>query len=80
MLVYEVDQRIEKSTGFGVVATAPDSLVNDFAAVSSFAPNITCTPDIELTRRLTQSTHASLGIPLPPSRYVGQVFDPPSAR
>jgi hypothetical protein len=76
--VYEVDQRIEQASdgGFGLVATPPDSLVNDFAALVSFALDVTCTPDSELTRRLTQTPHPALGVPHVPRRYIGRVFEP----
>lgn len=76
-LIYEVDQRLERSPsqGFGLVAVAPDTLINDFAAVASFTLRITCTPDVELARRLTQSQHAAVGVARPAAQMVPRIFD-----
>jgi len=52
-----------------------DYLIQDFAAVVAFALRVTCTPDLDLTRRLTQSSRLALGIPQPPRAYVGRVFE-----
>lgn len=78
-LIYEVDQKLEDKLKNGqpsvLVATNLDSLIQDFAAVTSFALDITCTPDLDLTRRLTQSTRPQLSVHSIPSGYVKRVFD-----
>lgn len=77
-VIYEVDQRIEKPAGqggFGLVATTPEPLADDFAAVVSFVLDVTCTADAELARRLTQSNDGALGVPHAPGKYVSRVFD-----
>src|SRR5579862_6384386 len=77
VLVYEVDQKIEKSStgSFGLVAVNVDPLAQDFAAVTSFALRITCSPDIDLVRRLTQAQHGPLGVSQLPRAYVSRFFD-----
>ena len=60
-IVYEVEQRLEAIRPDGtrdfLVAVPADSLIEDFAAVTSFALGVTCTPDSDLARRLTQPRH-----------------------
>ena len=46
------------------------------AAVAAFALNITCTPDLDLTRRLLLGQHGALGLKYLPKHYVGRVFEP----
>lgn len=79
-VIYEVDERLEATTPDGekemIVSVGADSLIQDFAAVTSFALNITCAPDLDLVRRLTQSEHATtLGVSNVPRKYVGRVFE-----
>ena len=78
-LTCEIIERIQKQPGGPysgeVIATMSDTLVNDFAAIISFALNITCTPDIDLARRLTTSERPSLGADLVPQKYVARIFD-----
>ena len=51
-----------------------DPYLNEFTAVVSFALNVTCTADPELTRRLTGGYPSPL-VDVPPSRLVRRVFD-----
>ena len=78
-LIYEVDQRLEARDAKGersiLKAVNADYLIEDFAAVASFALNVTCTPDLDLARRLTEAAHPALGISKTPGRYVGRVFE-----
>ena len=74
-LVYELTERIEDAPADGVVMShGIDPYLTDFAAIVSFALNVTCTPDAELTRRLTSGRNSSL-VDVPPSRLVRRVFD-----
>lgn len=78
-LIGEIVERIEKLPGGPyageIVATGGDTLINDFAAVVSFALNITCTNDLELARRLVASERPSLGMDLVPQKYIPRMFD-----
>lgn len=57
------------------MATDGETLINDFAAVVSFALNITCTTDLDLARRLVADQRPSLGADLVPQKYVPRMFD-----
>jgi hypothetical protein len=78
-LTCEIIERIQKQPGGPypgeVVATGGDTLVNDFAAVVSFALNITCTTELDLARRLVASERPSLGAALVPQKYIPRMFD-----
>jgi hypothetical protein len=78
-LVYEVDQRLERRRPDGspqiLVAVGADSLIQDFAVIVSFCLEVTCSPDLDLVRRLTQAQQPPLGVPQVPRRYVRRVFD-----
>jgi hypothetical protein len=78
-LTCEIIERIQKAPGGPysgeVIATGGDTLINDFAAVVSFALNITCTTDLELARRLVANERPSLGADLVPQKYVPRMFD-----
>jgi hypothetical protein len=79
--VYEVDEKLEAvrpdgTRDFLIGVGGAEVFVQDFAAVASFALNITCTPDLDLARRLIHGQHAALGVSHPPKDYVGRVFDP----
>lgn len=78
--IYEVDEKLEAVRPDGtrdfLKAVGADYFIQDFAAVASFALNITCTPDLDLARRLVHGQHAALGVPHPPKQYVGRVFEP----
>jgi hypothetical protein len=78
--VYEVDEKLEAVRPDGtrdfLKAVGADYFIQDYAAVAAFALNITCTPDLDLARRLTHGQHAALGVPHPPKQYVGRVFEP----
>ncbi len=77
VLVYEMQERMEaeeKAPGVLVSCTA-EPYLSDFAAVTSFALNCVCSPDIDLARRLTSgkkglATHAS------PHQFVSRFFEP----
>jgi hypothetical protein len=78
-LTCEIIERIEKLPGGPysgeVIATGGDTLINDFAAIVSFALNVTCTDDLELARRLVANERPSLGVALVPQKYVPRMFD-----
>ena len=78
-LTCEIIERIEKMPGGPysgeVIATGGDTLINDFAAIVSFALNVTCTADLELARRLVANERPSLGMNLVPQKYVPRMFD-----
>lgn len=75
----EIIERIEKLPGGPysgeITATGGDTLINDFAAIVSFALNITCTADLDLARRLVTNERPSLGADLVPQKYVPRMFD-----
>ena len=58
-----------------MISTGGASLLNDFAAVTAFALNITCTPDPDLTRRLLATERPSLGVQAVPSEFIKRTFD-----
>ena len=73
--VYELTELIEDPPVPGAVAShGVDPYLSDFAAIVSFALNVTCTADSELTRRLTGGQHSSLAT-VPPANLVRRVFD-----
>jgi hypothetical protein len=78
-LTCEIIERIQKLPGGPysgeVFATGGDTLINDFAAVVSFALNVTCTTDLELARRLVANERPSLGADLVPQKYIPRMFD-----
>lgn len=78
-LTCEIIERIQKLPGGPhpgeVVATGGDTLINDFAAIVSFALNITCTTDLEFARRLVANERPSLGADLVPQKYIPRMFD-----
>lgn len=77
---YEVEEKLEAVRPDGtpefLIGVGVDYFVHDFAAVAAFALNITCTPDLDLIRRLIHNEHGSLGVPHPPRQYIGRVFEP----
>lgn len=78
--LYEVDEKLEAVRPDGtedlLFGVGVDYFLRDFAAVVAFALNITCTPDFDLTNRLIHGQHTALGVPHPPRKYIGRVFDP----
>ena len=73
--VYELTELIEHAPAAGVVASyGIDPYLSDFAALVSFALNVTCTPDPELTRRLTSHQPSPL-VDVPPRSLVRRAFD-----
>lgn len=77
---YEITERLESVERNGsrsiMISTGGAELVNDFAAVVSFALNVTCTPDPDLTRRLVGDRNPGLGMSNVPSRYLQHTFNP----
>jgi hypothetical protein len=77
--LYEVDEKLEADRPDGtkdfLLGVGAEYLVQDFAAVAAFALNITCTPDLDLTRRLVLGQHGALGLKYSPKHYVDRVFD-----
>ncbi len=78
-LTCETIERIQKIPGGPypgeMVATSGVTLINDYAAIVSFALDITCTTDLDLARRLTSSELPSLGADLVPQKYIPRMFD-----
>ena len=69
-LVYEFIEHIEgQPLSHGI-----DPYMSDFAAIVSFALNVTCTPDQELAFRLLNGRPGP-SVHQPPSRLVQRVFD-----
>ncbi|MFA8324523.1 hypothetical protein ACEPT7_09125 [Burkholderia ubonensis] len=58
-----------------IVSVGPDTFINDFAAVASFALERLFTPDHDLAVRLLTSQRPPLGIPRLPPKYVSKTFD-----
>lgn len=77
-MLYEGQERVEKVRPDGtpefMISVGGDHLLQDFAAVSSFALRIIATPDPDLARRLTQSHRLPLGVARRANEYVGRVF------
>jgi hypothetical protein len=59
--VERIEAHPQSSVPGEVHSTGGDMVVNDFAAVISFALNVTCTPNPDLTRRLIASSGSSFG-------------------
>ena len=73
--VYELTELIEDPPAPGAVAShGIDPYMSDFADIVSFVLNVTCTPDAEVTSRLTGGRHSSQAA-VPPSNLVRRVFD-----
>lgn len=76
LLVWEFVERIEvpESGPSVLISHCADSYVQDMATILSFAFNCTCSPDIEIVRRLT-SGKRGVAAGLPPNRLVMRAFD-----
>jgi hypothetical protein len=76
MLVWEFIERIEEpeSGPQFVISHCADSYLQDMATVLSFAFNCTCSPDIEIVRRLTAGQRG-VSTGQAPNRLVRRVFD-----
>ncbi len=74
--IYQVTERIEsRPDGTGVIVShGVDPYLNDFAAVASFALNVTCTPDPDLAARLTGG-RSSYAVDCSPHEMVPRFFD-----
>lgn len=76
VLIYEFVERMEEEgKGPGVlVSSTADPYLKDYAVVVSFALNCTCTPDVDLARRLT-SGEPGLATRVAPKALVRRFFD-----
>ena len=73
--VYQLMELIEDPPVPGAVAShGIDPYISDFADIVSFVLNVTCTPDAEVTSRLTGGRHSSQAA-VPPGSLVRRVFD-----
>lgn len=70
-LIYEFTELIEDDV---LLSHGIDPYLSDFAAVVSFALNVTCTPDHDLTLRLLGG-HPGPSVQYPPSQLVRRIFD-----
>ena len=74
-LVYEFTELIEAPRGVGVVAShGVEPYLNDFAAIVSFALDVTCTSEPELTSRLIAGRRGPT-VSAPPRKFIRRVFD-----
>jgi hypothetical protein len=75
----ETTERLEKFHADGtpsvLISIGSSHMLQDFAAIASFALNITCTLDPDLTRRLIAPTHLTLGVASAPQKYLKRIFD-----
>jgi hypothetical protein len=75
-LICEVVERQPNVWVAGMISSVgPDTFINDFAAVASFALERLFTPDHDLAVRLLTSQRPPLGIPTLPRNYVSKTFD-----
>lgn len=78
-VVCEIPERLPKPDGpiqaGQIISVGSDFLIRDFAAIVSFAMNITCDPDRDLVLRLTNATAPALGLFALPNKYVPRMFD-----
>ena len=73
--IYEITELIEEPRDVGVVAShGVEPYLKDFAAVVSFALDVTCTPDFDFTRRLT-TNHVSPAVRVHPRKLIRRVYD-----
>lgn len=75
-IVYELEERIEESIASAgvLVSHGVDPFLHDFAAVASFALNITMSPNSNLVNRLTGGERSLASYALP-SKYLRRCFD-----
>lgn len=75
-LIYEFTERIEtpKSGPLIILSHCVDPYLQDMATIVSFALNCTCSPDIDLVRRLT-SGQRGIATGEAPRKFVRRVFD-----
>jgi hypothetical protein len=78
-VVCEIPERLPKPSGppqsGQIISVGSDFLIRDFAAIVSFAMNITCDPDRDLVQRLTNATAPALGLFGLANQYVPRMFD-----
>jgi hypothetical protein len=75
-LVYELTERLEdgRMAAGVLISHTVKPYLNDFAYVVSFALNVTCTADHDLTARLLSSRRSPQTF-TPPSKLIKRVFD-----
>lgn len=75
-IVYELTERLEDSKGAPQVLASHTvrPYLNDFAFVVSFALNVTCTPEYDLTARLLSGRRAKT-VFVEPSKQIKRAFD-----
>ena len=73
-LIYEFTEFMEDEHGVGAISSyGIDPYLSDFAAVVSFALNVTCTPDHDLTLRLLNGRPGP-SVQFSPNRLIDRVF------
>lgn len=78
-LTCETTERLAKTRPDGsrsiLISIGSGHMLSDFAAITSFALNITCTPDPDLTRRLISANAYEPSGASAPNKYLKRVFD-----
>lgn len=73
---YEMIERMEGGPHSGaLVSVGADAYLRDMATVTSFALNVTCTPDHDLARRLIGDPTLGPNTSTAPRKYIARVFD-----
>lgn len=75
-LLYEFTERMEayQSEPGVIISHGADPYIQEIATIVSFALNCTCSPDVDLVRRLT-SGQKGIATMQAPSKYVRRIFD-----
>jgi hypothetical protein len=72
---FEAVEKIEDKPGVGVIASYTiEKVITEFSAITSFALNIICTPNVNLLERLLDES-PSVGVPMLPGKHIERVFD-----
>ncbi len=74
-ILEKIEKRPDGDKPGAMISTGGTELINDFAAVTAFALDITCTPDPDLARRLLSTDRPSLGVEAVPSQFIKRTFD-----
>ena len=74
-VIYEITELIEEPPNVGIVAShGIDPYLDDFAAIVSFALDVTCSPDADVVSRLTSGRRGP-GFYCPPGKLIRRAFD-----
>lgn len=74
-IYFEAIEKIEDKPAAGVIASyGIEKVITEFSAITSFALNIICTPNVNLLERLLDEI-PSVGVPMLPSKHIERVFD-----